>query len=432
MLMKFAHDQSGGTFKWGESKIHIGTEECASHHMHIGTRLIHRRKKTHHVAFGDGEDQFAMDLMFRKNSLTRTISGSTVVSTPPPTPLSSSPPSYDSPSIVIESPEVDKKSSSLPKRTAVTSICETIKRGLHQKVCSYLVYDNDTLWHTPTSRRQEIDEAHPSVTLEALLGDSKKSSMKMKQKKILSVVLASSLLWYPWQDHEVNKGSIHFHSRSGYDLTKPYTELVADEKSMAEDIDAPFRIFQNRSLLALAILLLEIELGQKIEAYYLEDDLTDGEPNANTDFFTASRLLQENSDEFYHGTREAIEACLDCEFGSESAALDDPDFRQAAYERIILPLEDVLHRGFNVKIEELGVCEQQLPTEPKPKSVSNLPTQPVSVETNSGTSFGMKSIFQKSNKPSTRNLATVNDLTGLGGAQKMNETPRRQARFMTA
>ena len=289
-------------------------------------------------------------MMFRNHSLDNTITGSTVICSSSTTTLSSSPTAVGSTPLVVESPAGEQSYNNM--RIEVTSLCETIKRGLKQKACSYIVYEDETLWHTTSPKRQETDESHPGVTLASLLEEQKK--LTMKQKKILSVVLASSLLWYPWHDHDVDKESIHFHSRSVLDLTRPYTDLIVYEESTTEDPDAPFRICQNRSLLSLAIMLLEIELGQKIEEYYEEDDLTDGEPNVNTDFFTASRLLQENSDELYNGTREAIESCLQCEFGVKSTALNDFEFRQAAYEKIILPLEDVLSRGFNVTIEELG------------------------------------------------------------------------------
>jgi hypothetical protein len=59
-------------------------------------------------------------------------------------------------------------------------------------------------------------------------------------------------------------------------------------------------------------MIFELELGQKIESFYLEDDLFDGEPNVNTDFFMAILLLKEKNDDLYRGVRDAIDGCLTC------------------------------------------------------------------------------------------------------------------------
>jgi hypothetical protein len=214
------------------------------------------------------------------------------------------------------------------------------------------MYDDGELWHTASSKRQEVEASHPGVTLASLLGQK----LSLKNKKTLSLTLAASLLHFPWQDHAINKDSISFFD---LDLSKPFTDLSLEEKSADEDPDANFMICPNRSLLALATMILELELGQKIESFYLEDDLFDGEPNVNTDFFTANRLLKEKNDDLYDGVREAIDACLSCNFGVESLSLDDSDFRQAAYERIVLPLEEELDRGFGMSSQPLGLDERR-------------------------------------------------------------------------
>lgn len=145
----------------------------------------------------------------------------------------------------------------------------------------------------------------------------------------------------------------HTHAPSAY----PYNELQQSPK-----LDGPaasFQIHPFPSLLALGILLLEIELGRRIESQRAADHSNNtGVFNVELDLPEANDMLDECVDNTLKGFDEAVEACLnEATFIEESyrdAAFDDSNFREKIHLRIVMPQERELRSASGFTVEELN------------------------------------------------------------------------------
>lgn len=120
----------------------------------------------------------------------------------------------------------------------------------------------------------------------------------------------------------------------------------------------------NPSVLALGILLLEIELKSTIEERGNQEGIeTDFVTRSNANFFTAMRLIDRHSNEHIldnvpENIAQAIHACIKCDFVTygQTTSLDDEHFRGAVYREIVRPLEDELWHSFkHLKPEDIGL-----------------------------------------------------------------------------
>ncbi|KAF2736405.1 hypothetical protein EJ04DRAFT_521995 [Polyplosphaeria fusca] len=254
--------------------------------------------------------------------------------------------------------------SSLVSRKKVDSICQTASLADRHSCAPQIMFDGDSLWHMTSkasSRRSSRTcggkRQNEDLPLSFLLGGKRK--FKMKEKRILPVILANSLLNLsegPWVENEWAKEHIHFFtsadSQDLLDIQRPFlsTDFQHQEDSDTEEEDALYRVHPSPSVLALGILLLEIELGFALESYYSECDLDDGIPNVNTNYLTALRMFEEEvSDSIYSNYRGALSACLNCDFFDEDTMapnLDNEEFRRAVYNNIVKPLEDELRFAY--------------------------------------------------------------------------------------
>jgi hypothetical protein len=115
-------------------------------------------------------------------------------------------------------------------------------------------------------------------------------------------------------------------------------------------------IHPNSSVLALAILLIEITLGKPIEDNIEEDDLDeDGKSSVNTNYFAASRVFECYRDDFYPEIEKAISFCLNCSTDAEPSFHDDK-FRYDFHQEVVRPLESDLWEGFRIYPQEIGIC----------------------------------------------------------------------------
>lgn len=242
-----------------------------------------------------------------------------------------------------------------------------------------LLVEEDEMWRlSPISAIENIQTKQPVSLGEFLNLDSRPfDHAKKRDKFILQVMLANGLLHFykgPWLLKVWNKTHICFYqakSQTLPDLTRPYlsTECKPLEQGSEEE-DVSFRIHPYPGILALGILLLEIELGRPIE-----DQRPSDSPN-NTDVFNvdadrtvAMEMLEECKNDSSIDFINAVDACLDDktftdEFG-RNASFDDPAFRQQIFELIVQPLEDALEKVFGISVEKLDtlppVLHQKIP-----------------------------------------------------------------------
>ncbi|KAL0942561.1 uncharacterized protein CTRU02_200447 [Colletotrichum truncatum] len=94
-------------------------------------------------------------------------------------------------------------------------------------------------------------------------------------------------------------------------------------------------------MLALAIMLLELNFGTPIESLRHQDDLgPDGQPNMCTDLLTAQRWFNAKAlkGQLSHGFKSAIKYCLQC-YLDPDASFDNVEFVQSIEEQVLKPLE---------------------------------------------------------------------------------------------
>ncbi len=246
------------------------------------------------------------------------------------------------------------------QRNRIENICALLEQAHQNSCCLRMLVDDQKLWHVRSQSRQlSFLDSVPSVSFKQLLQTSTK--LPLREKRILAVVLANSLLQLcesPWFSREWSKEDISFFHKSTnrVDLKRPYLSTHFQDPQQKDDPEAMLRIHPNQSILALGILLLEIQLGKPIESQRSPEDLINGqEVNVNTDLTTALRLLEDSIDDIYEGYRTAIQACLNCNFvtADQVPDLDDADFRQAVHDNIVVPLEQELYHGFKSTVKDL-------------------------------------------------------------------------------
>lgn len=281
------------------------------------------------------------------------------------------------------SPPISPTSSN--NKIPVENICETLLRYKSQLCCPRLLFDEEAgmLYHMrPTAKSTFVEASQPSQSLASLLQG--KRSFGLKERRILAVILAHSMLHFcesPWLSREWNKHHITFFRRTRdqrgediFDLSRPWlsASFIDSIKEEENDLSQLYNIHPNPSVLALGILLLEIELNAAIEDYDNGDVVPTGFAKSNTDLFTAQRLLDPDSEEHVIDRipdkyRQSIQACLECNFVDLGlpASLEDEEFRQAVYSNIVRPLEDELWHSYplltpeDIGLETVGGSKKQ-------------------------------------------------------------------------
>ena len=73
------------------------------------------------------------------------------------------------------------------------------------------------------------------------------------------------------------------------------------------------------------------------------DDLDDdGKVNSNTTLATANRLIPKVYDEAGIRSGDAVRRCIRCDFDQHEETFESDEFKQAVYQRVVVPLEDDL------------------------------------------------------------------------------------------
>ena len=249
------------------------------------------------------------------------------------------------------------------QREMVDSLCSLVKEPSARNMSIGIEFEGGKLWRArPRRRSLHVEEPEVRISLDRLLRDSA-TKMSLKQKRILAVVIAHAVLNFcesPWLDESWDKTHISFYGQptgdGGLDFDRPYLSTNFRDPTQSPKDQAVFlNLHRSPAILALGILLLEIQLCEPIESHWAEEDLVDGQPNSNTNLTAAERLLEKSVDEIYERYRMAIEACLNCDFALllEDTSLENETFRQQVYEKIVVPLEEELWHGWKLTAEEL-------------------------------------------------------------------------------
>ncbi|CZT10391.1 uncharacterized protein RAG0_14883 [Rhynchosporium agropyri] len=242
------------------------------------------------------------------------------------------------------------------------SVCTLIKEAHKKGSGLELVFDGENLWRARSTGKHVMLRPEIGIPLNTLLLGNSQARLRLKDSRVLAVVLAHAVLHYcesPWVSNSWNKQHVSFYTTvDGINLRKPYLATQFDEDTVQLEVtEDDLYSHPSPTLLALGILLLELYLKKPIESFWDPDDTEDGLEGVNTNWVTAEKQLEKQEDDVYEGYRNAIKACLQVEYVNRGGplSLDDEDFRNFVYEQVVVPLENELKNGFNLTPEELGV-----------------------------------------------------------------------------
>lgn len=233
--------------------------------------------------------------------------------------------------------------------TSTAGCCEL------QKICDALKYAKDTsrlalvvdktngvhrIWRArPQKRKVHVPKDKPAITLNDLM--ISQSRLTLEHKRRLALIFAYTLLKFhdtAWLQSQWGKGCISFFptASDAADLERPYLTTSFDGKQTRLTAPGNPGLHPNQSILALGILLIELQTGKPIEAFRDPND----DPMFNTDVDVADRTV-ENMDTCGEPYREAIKACLDTPWvpAGKRVSLEDSVTRDGLYTHVIYPLE---------------------------------------------------------------------------------------------
>ncbi|KAL4882881.1 nucleoside phosphorylase domain-containing protein [Aspergillus karnatakaensis] len=240
-----------------------------------------------------------------------------------------------------------------------TGFCRVISQGSHLPLV-FSVANSTLSFIGPVAKTRRWLRHQPCVPITELWS---KNKLKKKMRLRLSFVVAKAVWQFydsDWMLKEWSRENIRFLLERHDDHSQPC--LFADEPFLSPNFDClipndgmpegevimQYRLHRYPKILALAILLIEIELGSPIEAHYIPDVLGEnGEPNVNTYYSTAVHLLNSQDQQGKWGAQETfskhksiIGACLDRNIFN----MRDDDVisqRDALYKHVVCPLESL-------------------------------------------------------------------------------------------
>lgn len=229
-------------------------------------------------------------------------------------------------------------------------ICDALKKVANDQRLHLVMEDLDgcqKLWQLRSQPRTlQILDSIPETSLESLLHE--KTRLGLRDKRRLGLILSHSLLQYhdsAWLGSEWDKRHISFfHLEDKPDLQRPYLSTCFNRPHLDVINTEMTRFHRNPGILALGILLIELDLERLIETFRTATDKI----NANTDWIVADRIAQ-SMDQCSEPYREAIRACLDIPWipAGQKACLENPQTRDGPCDRVIDLLEDEFNSLFS-------------------------------------------------------------------------------------
>jgi hypothetical protein len=252
------------------------------------------------------------------------------------------------------------------------TICSLIESTAKAKGYLYMLVDHNRKIYrvlSETPQRSAPAHTHNSISMKAIIRkletethDRKNPILGRTHKRIIAVLLAHALVQYcgsAWLSEHWDKTNISFLRHSSGDRLVLSTSLKPHNPE--PDLDAEGRVHSYPGILALAILMLEMELGKTIETARSkqEECMDDEESNINTDFNVAWSMFDDDEiqDDTIPGFKAAVKACLNFSYWNEDTKpddlinhreklYDDITLRRKIYQEIVMPLERELYMSF--------------------------------------------------------------------------------------
>ncbi|KAF0321482.1 hypothetical protein GQ607_011302 [Colletotrichum asianum] len=234
---------------------------------------------------------------------------------------------------------------------AITDICTAIHGAIYPQV-GLEIDQSGILRGLYEVETRQYHLAANFVTMDHFLPVIHRRDHSMPDLYYLALTLVSSVLQLgetPWLIHSWSRQRIAFlrledGSQSSVDIKHPYLACQYDSDTVVpqhEAQTAALRLRNRRTILALAIMLLELNFGTPIENIRTESEMgPDGQPHEQTDFLTAQRwfLQKESKGQLTKGFKSAIWHCL--QFSTHYAAsFDNDSFVQTIQEKVLEPIE---------------------------------------------------------------------------------------------
>ena len=173
----------------------------------------------------------------------------------------------------------------------------------------------------------------------------------------LALTISSSVLQLngtPWLRQSLTKHDILLLADDGTDSQRRafvFAAFSATGPTNSFKSKAFLGLPRNETLFALSILLTELCLGQSFESLRSEEDPLDRNGNSNilTDMSTATRSLEDVYREAGNRYGDAVRRCIHCDFNQRNTSLEDDSFRQAVYDGVVVPLQEIV-KDFNKEL----------------------------------------------------------------------------------
>ncbi|KAK4204394.1 hypothetical protein QBC40DRAFT_97816 [Triangularia verruculosa] len=251
------------------------------------------------------------------------------------------------PTIKIVLPQASTRPTRQSQLPEVTDICYILESMAHPllgfRLCARKLLGPFRV-NTPAPRLSE-----KCITLQDFLPAIKHEDFPLPDLYLLAVTLVSSILQLsstPWLRRGWSKQTIQFirlRDNDAVDIKQPYLGHMQAGRGSVDPFPSndSSPLVDRCNMLALGILLLEINSGMSIESMRQElNPESGGQENDMADLVTASQWLHKRV-EAGRMTRQfsdAITYCLQC-YLDHFVSLGNPDFSKAVEERVLEPLE---------------------------------------------------------------------------------------------
>lgn len=264
-----------------------------------------------------------------------------------------------------------------------------------------LIYDGPDLPMSDDDMPREFLLYDPSVSLATIL--EKRKLQDARHRLLLSYLLAKAV----WQFYESDwmtpfwtKHAIHFMREKARGqgmsediltlLHKPYftTELWSSSPSHAcqSGESSPSREFSTTThfhpkILALGIMLLEIELGETIDRDLQKTFEKYRGPTDDAEHITAWQIA-EDSHRFntYEALKQIVQSCLRPDRGKFGRHMDEASLRDSLYTNVVAPLETLCKQAWHQKGEPESFDPEPIQFKPTELPPSNKETLQVKLK----------------------------------------------------
>lgn len=262
----------------------------------------------------------------------------------------------------------------------VSDFCQLLRNQEKARLC--LKAYEGCLGHPIWKRRKRLIADTASISLKTALY---RYNFLPSSRVILMVIIAHSYSQFyttKWMPRPWTKDDLHFLSEED-DFTKTW-QLYPHRPHLSTSFESEIPLKQyppiahrHPKILALGIMLLEVELGLDLQAKWKPKySKRNGTPTINIDYLTAMDLLTEDTlwsdQDTMAPVKEVIESCLQLELEGNYTVSDELKFM---HEKVIAPLEHLWHDTRAGSLSELDVARIQ-PMQPKlapsPIASSNL------------------------------------------------------------